>query len=187
MANNNKCGYKAAEARITFEVASQYFSYDPETGHFLVKQQSARSKTPIGAVAGQQLPKGYIFIHIPLHGRVYAHRLAFLFMTGEWPKNIVDHLNHIPDDNRWENLRDVDYSGNNHNSKVRKDNTSGVRGVSYSKKRNKYIAQIRHQKITYRLGAFDTLGEAANAVLDKYEELGIYKDNDCIFASNQNL
>lgn len=181
MTNKRERWFKGVELKTNLEVANQYFTYDPETGLFLVKQISKRCKTPIGGVAGSKLPSGYRYIHIPTHGRVYAHRLAFLFMTGEWPKNIVDHLNHNPDDNRWANLRDVDYSGNNHNSKMRKDNKSGVRGVHYDKKHNKYVAQIKHQKVTYRLGRYKTLEEAAKAVADKRKELGIEVSDECLF------
>ncbi|MBU9472079.1 HNH endonuclease [Burkholderia multivorans] len=180
MTNNKKSG-KAAEQRITLEVASKYFSYDPETGHFTVKAQTKTSKTPVGNAAGVKLSTGYTFIYVPFHGSVYAHRLAFLFMTGSWPKNIVDHLNHDSTDNRWENLRDVDYSQNNHNSKVRKDNKTGVRGVIYNKKYKKYSALLKHQNTRYWLGSFKTLEDAAQAITRKRAELGISISDECMF------
>ncbi|QNB14270.1 HNH endonuclease [Paraburkholderia tropica] len=180
------CGRKA-EARISYETANEFFHYDAETGAITLKNDVATLKTKQGEQVGSKIASGYIQVYVPEIGSVYAHRLAFLLMTGSWPKNIVDHINHIPDDNRWENLRDVDYSANNHNSKLRKDNTSGVRGVRYEKRKNRYSATVKHQKKGYWLGYFDTIEEATAALLAKYEELGIYKDNDCIFASNQNL
>ncbi len=59
-----------------------------------------------------------------------SHRLAFFYMTGEWPKEHVDHINRIKLDNRWCNLREATASQNNRNKKVNGKNSTGIKGVS---------------------------------------------------------
>jgi hypothetical protein len=76
---------------------------------------------------------------------------------------VVDHLNHCPLDNRRLNLRVVTESQNMHNMRLLKTNTTGVKGVSFSKQKNKYEAYIHHGK-KINLGLYATLEEAAEAV-----------------------
>lgn len=77
------------------------------------------------------------------------------------PENLyIDHINNNTLDNRKQNLRCVKNSTNLRNGRIRKNNTSGVSGVSFDKSRNKWSASIRvNYKIVY-LGRFDTLEEA---------------------------
>ena len=81
----------------------ELLQYDPETGVFtrLVKTSNG---IKVGDVAGTADARGYILIRVDgwLH---LAHRLAWLHMTCEWPKGMIDHINGVRDDNRWSNLR----------------------------------------------------------------------------------
>jgi len=74
----------------------------------------------------------------------------------------VDHINQDSLDNRRSNLRVVTKSKNQHNSKVRKDSTTGIRGVS--KKGSRFIARIQIEKDRKYLGTFDTVEQAEEAV-----------------------
>jgi hypothetical protein len=58
-----------------------------------------------------------------------AHRVAWLYMTGEWPSECVDHINGDKLDNRWCNLRAATHTQNNQSS-FDKKNSLGLRGVT---------------------------------------------------------
>ena len=86
--------------------------YDPETGLFTRKVQRGKHKE--GEIAGCLNAKGYV--EIKACGKIYeAHRLAHLFMTGSWPSEQIDHVNHIKSDNRWSNLREASRAQNTQN------------------------------------------------------------------------
>lgn len=112
----------------------------------------------------------------PLHGRgngysgimfegraVYAHRLAFFLMTGKWPLQQVDHINGDKKDNRWINLREASASQNKANENRRSTNTSGLKGVSWHKKAEKWRAYIG--ATGEHLGLFDCRAAAHFAYL----------------------
>ena len=81
--------------------------------------------------------------------------MAWLYMTGRWPRGQVDHRDLDKGNDRWLNLRVATPGQNNANSRSRKTNTSGFKGVSYHIRVRKYVAQIGHNgKIIY-LGQFD--------------------------------
>jgi hypothetical protein len=137
--------------------------YDPLTGVFTwLVTLNARGKA--GSQAGCLRPDGYRLIKID--GVIYrAHRLAWLYMTGEWPARTVDHRNLITSDNRWDNLRLADASQQGGNTTVRVTNVLGVKGV-WRTPSGRFTAAIRvNYKRTY-LGTFDTVDEAAKAYED---------------------
>lgn len=76
----------------------------------------------------------------------------------------VDHVNHNSLDNRRENLVPTDHEGNMQNTKIRKDNKSGIAGVTKHKHSNKWRARIRHRGVEKALGTHDTKYEAGRAV-----------------------
>jgi len=104
------------------------------------------------------------YIILGVKKRVYrAHRLAWLYVYGEWPKKQVDHINGDGTDNRIVNLRLANYSENAINRGLRRDNTSGHKGVSWSKKSQRWLAHIGYRKYVFHLGLFDTLEDAKAA------------------------
>lgn len=91
---------------------------------------------------------------VVLFGRKFpAHRLAWAISHGKWPTNEIDHINGDRSDNRIVNLRVATPSQNKHRSS--RHNKSGLRGVVYSEKRGKWIAQIRIDGKQTNLGGFD--------------------------------
>jgi len=125
---------------ITQEYLKELLDYDPATGIFTWKVRTTNS-VQVGDVAGTINSLGYRVIR--LHGKLYkAHRLAWLFMTGEFPSDQIDHINHVKDDNRFSNLREVTNTENHRNATMQKNNSSGVTGVSWHKATSKWIVQI---------------------------------------------
>jgi hypothetical protein len=146
---------------IMFERLREVLHYNPETGKFrwLV---SVNSRAQAGAVAGTINAEGYRQIQID--GRLYgAHRLAWLYMAGEWPADKVDHRNVIKDDNRWENLREASHAQNCQNKRKPRDNKSGVKGVYWHARTSKWCAYIRANGRAFYLGLFTDINEAAAA------------------------
>ncbi|MCK9994454.1 MAG: hypothetical protein Dbin4_02974, partial [Alphaproteobacteria bacterium] len=100
-------------AELTQSRLKELLHYDPDTGVFTRRVQTS-SNARVGDVAGCLHPEGYR--HIQIDGKRYAaHRLAWLYMTGEWPTNQLDHLNGVRDDNRWGNLREATHGQNQQN------------------------------------------------------------------------
>lgn len=90
----------------------------------------------------------------------HCHKLAIYIHTGEYP-DLVDHINRDPSDNRLTNLRKATQQQNMVNSKIRKDNKTGVKGVF--KLDHRYLAYINRFGVRYRLGLFNSLEEATAA------------------------
>lgn len=99
----------ANDPDISDEYLRAMFSYDPDTGKFARKQ--AYGKQPAGSEPGSITPQGYRYIGL-VSRSIPAHRLAWRYMYGVWPTGHVDHINHVRDDNRIANLRDVSMSAN---------------------------------------------------------------------------
>lgn len=129
--------------------------YDPETGVFTwLKPTSNRVRA--GAVCDTVGPLGYVVIGV-LGKRLYAHRLAWLYMTGEWPSDQVDHANCVRLDNRWSNLRVAGKAKNMQNIGIRANNTSGFTGVGFHEQSGRWRAYIAEDGRTIHLGLFDTI------------------------------
>lgn len=146
---------------ITAEEVRHLLHYDPETGIFTWR--NTKNRRLIGLRAGRtSIALGYRTIKIG-GAEYYEHRLAFLYMTGEWPAR-VDHINGIKDNNRWANLRECSHSMNMRNSKLRASNkTTGMTGVHERKRDGKFIAQITREGKTEHIGVFDTPEEGRDA------------------------
>jgi len=137
---------------ITQARLKDVLDYDPATGIFIWKKYLS-STTKVGEVAGDVKPSGYRFIGID-GSRYRAHRLACLWMTGHWPTLQIDHKNTNRDDNWWSNLRPATNAENGFNSKKKKNNTSGYKGVFWSKQKSKWAAKINPNRKQVHLGFF---------------------------------
>jgi hypothetical protein len=148
---------------LTVEEVTALLDYDHKTGVFRWVNCAGRwGRIPAGSRAGTPNKEGYRYICI--NGRHYrACRLAFLIMTGEWPKHQVDHINRDTGDDRWENLREAKQTQNKANSKRYKNNTTGFKGVTFDAERMKFTVRIRDNGTYRRLGRFDTAEEAHEA------------------------
>lgn len=147
----------------TWDAWRKSMSYDPETGEFRWLVKRAPCYKP-GDLVGTVMRSGHRRIHA--HGElILAHRLAFVFMTGELPKGDVDHINGIRDDNRWVNLRVASKAVNAQNRRRPNRNNSsgaGYLGVTRDAGR-KWRAAICVGGRQMYLGLFETAEAARDA------------------------
>jgi len=144
---------------LTQDKLKQVLKYDPEAGDFI--RLYTRNGYYQGEIAGTTDTSGYIRVQVV--GKQYlAHRLAWLYMTGEWPGEI-DHLNHMRDDNRFHNLRSSNHADNCKNKSCYTSNNSGVNGVHFRTDRNKWQARTCVEGKRIHIGYFDSLKAAAIA------------------------
>ena len=145
--------------------------YDPITGIWTWRNPSKFSNYKVGDTAGGCNPLGYICITV---NRKFhkAHRLAWLYVHGEWPNGEIDHVNQIRSDNRIKNLRVVSRSENQRNQKIFTNNTSGINGVCWHKASGKWCVQISGKY----LGLFNCKYKAASVRHFAQEIDGGYTD-----------
>ena len=149
---------------ITQERLKELLDYDPETGWFRWKV-SRRGSVRAGKIAGCIARHGYWFIGID--GRSYlASRLAWLWMTGEFPERLIDHIDGDGTHNAWRNLRAATPSQNIANSRCR--NAIGLKGVYHDSRGDsqRYYSKITVDWRSIHLGSFNTPEEAHNAYME---------------------
>jgi hypothetical protein len=167
-------------AELSYAQVSALLKYDSETGKLFwihrpvsmftdsLKQWTAEMNAErwnvrcAGKEAFTAASEGYRVGTI-LKRRAYAHRIAWLLHYGVWPTNHIDHINGDRSDNRIVNLRDATPLENRRNSRRRSDNKSGICGVSWCPRSNKWETCIRVKGRSIHLGKFASLSEAAAA------------------------
>ena len=151
---------------LDIEHLRRKFVYDPETGkifrhlgdetYFELGREAFRTDTPKGYLVGNFQRKIYL-----------AHRIAWALFYGEWPQGQIDHLNGNRKDNRISNLRVVTNLENCRNLGRRAtknpDRDSGVNGVYWHKKNQKWVARLKTNGIWIYLGSHINLDEAIAA------------------------
>jgi hypothetical protein len=145
----------------------ELFAY--QDGELIYKK--CRGRQPAGSIAGTKHHTGYY--QISVDKKIYLkHRLVYQYHYGDLEQEQqIDHIDRNKSNNRIENLRAVDQTQNNYNTRTRKNNELGVRGVSTKAKSGKYYSRITHKgKIEY-LGIYDTIEEAQQAYVKRYNDL----------------
>lgn len=143
---------------LTVERLKQVLNYNSNTGEFTwIISLSRRVK--IGEKAGTYRNNGYNKINIDGNS-YFSHRLAWLYVYGIWPKENIDHINNIPDDNRIKNLREATQSQNNMNRASYGNKVCIAKGVY--KFKGKYAVRIS-------LGTYETAEEAIKISQDFYK------------------
>ena len=126
----------------------------------LTRLEKRHNSLHAGNIAGV-VCKRFGYRIVTLKGVQYkAHLIVFFLHHGRWPKGIIDHVNGVRDDNLPENLRETDHSGNSCNAKVSSRNTSGVKGVSWSKSVGKWKVRVTKKGVSHFGGWFDDFDEA---------------------------
>lgn len=148
---------------LTAERLKELLDYDPGSGVFTWKVARRGQYARPGVAAGTRHINGYMCIGVDRR-RYLAHRLAWLYMTGEWPRDEVDHRNLDRLDNRWVNLRAANHDENSRNTRIRRNNTTGLKGVShYHDGPRSFRARIFVKGKEHHLGLFATAEEAHEA------------------------
>ena len=154
---------------ITQKELKELLEYDENTGVFTWLCDSGSKKVK-NKIAGNINNKQYVVIKIN-RKNYKAHRLAWLYINGEWPKNQIDHINGIRDDNRIINLRNVTKRENQQN---RKEHRKGnLVGATFNKTANKWQSQIQINGKQKFLGLYNTELEAHEAYLKFLNNLTI--------------
>ncbi len=142
---------------LTYEMTRKLINYNPDTGIVTWKDS--------GEIASKinKSSKGYIRKMIYIGGYSFVEaRVIWLYMTGDWPTYVIDHINRDTLDNRWCNLRDVPVSENNKNVSLTKNNKTGYSGI-YLSPYDKYLCLVKRDNKSHFIGSFDTIEEAFKA------------------------
>lgn len=163
---------------FSFDDVRKHYDYDPETGVFkrILTYTSWGVATSCDKIITGSNNRGYYWDRI-FNTNMLVHRLIWLFMTGRHPLGEVDHINGNRKDNRWCNLRDVNPFENSRNQGNRVDNSSGIRGVTFNKDCNKWVARISHKGVRYSLGYYEQKQDAVDARLKAELEYGYHKNH----------
>lgn len=181
---------KAKDLKLTQEIVKELLDYNEDSGeliwkhrgsHWFSKQkfQNTWNTRYAGKVASNlyRSKQGYQRLQIGILGKGYiSHRVVWLWMTGEWPEDHIDHIDRDATNNKWSNLRLVDATGNCLNSSMRSNNKSGVTGVNWREDVGKWRAEVGLRGKNYHLGYFaeEDLDLAAMEVMEFRAENGFH-------------
>lgn len=171
-----------ANEPLTREFVRGLFDYDPSRGHlvwkFRPREHFSSSRIWMSTntrCAGKEtgsVPNADGYLSVAINGVGYkAHRIIWLWLYGEMPEQI-DHINGVRSDNRASNLRAATHAVNMKNKKKRSDNKSGVTGVNWHAKDRRWVARIKVDGVTQRIGGFIHKEEAAAARKDAERKHG---------------
>lgn len=154
---------------LTQQTLKSVLAYDAETGLFRYLSNRGRQAKK-GSIAGYNHEQGYVRIKIK-GVQYYAHRLAWLYVYGEFPQKLLDHINGVTSDNRIANLRLATQAQNMGNSRKPINNTTGFKGVCFHKQTGKFVAHISMNNKLKSLGYFKTAEDAHKAYVEAAKRL----------------
>lgn len=147
---------------LSVERLKQLLDYDPLTGVFIWKEtrnNRVRSGMRAGCFVSTEVR---LYEYIRIDGVTHpAHRLAWLYMYGYFPK-MIDHINGDASDNRVKNLRETNNFQNSQNHDGKSKKSKLPLGV-YFIREGKYRSLITYNGKRKHLGYFDTIEEASNS------------------------
>lgn len=172
--------------KLTQEVLKELLHYDPDTGVFTWLERDrkwfkndAQFKNWNGRYPNQVagcIDKGYVRITL-LWKHYNAHRLAWLYVTGELPKYEILHNDQDGTNNRFSNLSDDTHAENTKNRKRNHNNKSGFTGICWYKALHKWCAQISVNSKVIHLGYFEELDDAMGARKKANTKYGFHENH----------
>lgn len=167
---------KSSDPKISIEELRHRYVYDIFTGALRFRIAPANQpNSRVGQEAGYNRQTKYgIYRVLKFSNKaVYAHRLVWFYVTGEWPKGHIDHIDKNTLNNRFDNLRPSTTSQNKSNCLKYENNTSGFKGVTkfISKAGLKWKSQITFQQKVIYLGLYSSKEEAHEAYVHAAQEL----------------
>ncbi len=169
---------------LTAELVRELLDYNPDTGVLTWRRRALHwfatdrayaiwNTRFAGAPAGgAKNATGYKEVRI-FYRCFLAHRVMWLWMTGEWPPGEIDHIDHDRANNAWLNLRAVSTAENLKNASRRRDNTSGVTGVCWHANVGKWMVRVGR---TY-IGVYASFDEAVAARLAEQDARGFHANH----------
>lgn len=151
MAKTSKPYQSNPRNNLTAKYVRSILDYNPETGILRWKPRTrvtrGWNKRCAGKIAGVRDPSGYIKMRIKNVG-YWAHRIIWVYVTGKWPKNKIDHKRGFS--NKWTNLRLATQRQNGFNRGLNKNNKSGFKWVDWHRQTKKWRVRVNG----YHLGLF---------------------------------
>lgn len=143
------------------EVLQTFLTYDPLTGILAWKPGLPYAKQrQAGKAAGTMSKGGYL--RTSISRRMYSNnRIAWKMHYGTDPVGVVDHEDGDKLNNKIANLRDASQGKNTYNQVRRTDNTTGYKGVVFSKRRGVFVVNLKVRGVKIKSPQFNT-PEAAN-------------------------
>lgn len=143
---------------ICKDFTDNYVEYCPSKGIFLWKIPTS-NRIKKGDIAGCYSSR-YATVTFK-NTKLYIHKLVYYKEAGMYPLNELDHIDHNTKNNKYTNLRLVTSKENAKNKPMRRDNTSGITGISLDKHTNKWVVRIKNNQGKYvNRGRFNTISEA---------------------------
>lgn len=136
---------------LTHAEVLEILSYNPERGTFHWKKDGRHRRA--GDRAGSFGKEGYYQVKIQ-YRNYRAGRLAWFYMTGKWPKDQIDHINGVKDDDRWCNLREATRYQNSWNRKSYKGKELPYKGVWTSPYTGEYWVSLMVNGKSIKRGPF---------------------------------
>ena len=157
---------------FTYEKLRECLRYDEATGIFTWLIDRGKRVKAGNTIRATELRFGKnTYLSVCIYPKRYlVHRLAWFYMTGEWPTSLIDHENRNGTDNSWKNLREADHSKNAQNiAESHCDSATGILGVY--PRRGRFTSRIFVNGKDRCLGMFDTADMAQAAYLAAKREL----------------
>lgn len=157
------------------DVLRQLLRYEPETGKLFWRERDVEwfdGRCGTCAYWNRRYAGKEALAQIDTHGyaggkifkvRYLAHRIIWMMVYDELPPQIIDHINGDKIDNRVANLRPATNAQNIQNGDIRSSNTSGAKGVTWSRHNRKWQAQIGCGSSKKHIGYFTSVVDAAAA------------------------